>query len=40
MGVPKIRINSDHPRMAALELRIEKAALVIEEKFKSIKSNL
>ena len=32
VGVPKTRVNFDHPRMAALDLRIKKAALMIEEK--------
>ena len=40
VGVPKTRVYSDDLRMAALDLRIEKTALILEEKFKSIKTNL
>ena len=36
VGVPKNRVYYDHPRMAALDLRIEKAAMILEEKFKPI----
>ena len=40
VGVPKTRAYSDHLRMAVLDLRIKKAALILEKKFKSIKTNL
>ena len=33
VGVPNSREDSDHPRMAALDLRIRKAAQTIEEKY-------
>ena len=32
VGVLKTRVNIDHPRMAVLDMRIKKAALMIEEK--------
>ena len=32
VGAPKTKINIDHPRMAVLDLRIQKAALMIEKK--------
>ena len=35
IGVPNIRECSDHPRMAALDLRIRRAAKTIEEKYGS-----
>ena len=31
VGAPSAKINIDHPRMTALDLRIQKAALVIKE---------
>ena len=31
MGTPKIKISIDHPRMAMLDKRIKKAALMVEE---------
>ena len=40
VGLPKTRAYSDHPRMAALDLRIKKAALILEKKYKSINTNL
>ena len=32
VGAPKTKVYIDHPRMAVLDLRIKKAALMIEEK--------
>ena len=40
VGVPKIIEYSGHPRMAALELRIRRAAEIIEKKYGSVGSNL
>ena len=40
VGVPKIREYSDHPRMAALDLRIRRAALIIEKKYGSTNTSL
>ena len=31
VGAPRTKVNINHPRMAALDHRIQKAALVIEE---------
>ena len=31
VGAPRAQVNIDHPRMAVLDLRIQKAALMIEE---------